>query len=81
MLESALNFRDEFSSGTKAWIPNKCHTCFMPLSTNPPLNESLKEQKLTFFVSSEELQLFLLLPPQCVDYSDGQSQCFLGVPV
>ena len=35
--------------------------------------------KLTFFMSAEELQLFLLLPPQCVDYGDGQSECFLGV--
>lgn len=40
---------------------------------------SLMEEKLTFFLSSEELQLLLLLPPQCVDYSNGQSECFLGV--
>lgn len=39
------------------------------------------EDELTFFMSAEELQLFLLLPPQCVDYGDGQPQCFLGVPV
>lgn len=39
------------------------------------------QDKLTFFVSAEELQLFLLLPPQCVDYSDGQPECFLGVTV
>lgn len=37
--------------------------------------------KLTFLVGAEELQLFLLLPPQCVDYGDGQPQCFLGVTV
>lgn len=36
-------------------------------------------KKRTFFMSAEELQLFLLLPPQCVDYGDGQSQCFFGV--
>lgn len=57
----------------------ECHASFMPSSTNSTLHKSLKEEKLTFFVSSEELQLFLLLPPQCVDYSDGQSECFLGV--
>lgn len=32
-------------------------------------------------MSAEELQLFLLLPPQCVDYGDGQPECFLGVTV
>lgn len=42
---------------------------------------SQKEDKLTFFVSAEELQLFLLLPPQCVDYSDGQPERLLRVTV
>ena len=36
---------------------------------------------MTFFVSSEELQLFLLLPPQRVDDGDGQSERFLWVTV
>lgn len=35
----------------------------------------------TFFVSSKEFQLFLLLPPQRVDDGDGQSECFLRVAV
>lgn len=32
-------------------------------------------------MSSEELQLFLLLPPQRVDDGDGQSERFLWVTV
>lgn len=39
------------------------------------------ENKRTFFVSSEELQLFLLLPPQRVDDGDGQPESFLRVTV
>lgn len=36
---------------------------------------------MTFFVSAEELQLFLLLPPQRVDDGDGQPERLLGVTV
>lgn len=39
------------------------------------------EDKLTFFMRAEELQLFLLLPPQRVDYCDGQPERLLGVTV
>lgn len=46
-----------------------------------PPNQSQTEERRTFFVSSEEFQLFLLLPSQRVDDGDGQSERFLRVAV
>ena len=40
-----------------------------------------KEDEPTFFMSAEELQLFLLLSPQRVDDGDGQPERFLWVTV
>lgn len=50
-------------------------------SRKAKLKSTLKEGTLTFFVGAKELQLFLLLPPQCVDDGDGQPERFFGVSV
>lgn len=54
----------------------------MPLKKSRELLLAIKkEDKLTFFMATEKLQLLLLLPPQRVDDGDGQPKSFLGVTV
>lgn len=59
----------------------KRHRFYGVIYKKSPPNESQTEERRTFFVSSKEFQLFLLLPPQCVDDGDGQSECFPRVAV
>lgn len=73
-----------FLRGTKVWgtKPNSrfiFSICWWELLTE--CQRQAAEAKLTFLVSAEEVQLFLLLPPQRVDYCNGQPECFLGVTV